>query len=75
VSPQPVLASEKAAKRDGDLPMLIALSSILVLEERAKQQLNLPMMISFGVRRKRAGIAQNLASMLDKFRFAVERLV
>ena len=55
--------------------MLIALFSILVLEERAKQQLNLPMMISFGARRKRAGIAQNIASMLDKFRFAVERLV
>jgi hypothetical protein len=43
---------------------------ILVLEERAKQQLNLPMMISFGARRKRAGIAQNIAPMLNKFRFA-----
>jgi hypothetical protein len=48
---------------------------ILVLEERAKQQLNLPMMISFGARRKRAGIAQDIAPMLNKFRFAVERLV
>jgi hypothetical protein len=43
--------------------------------ERAKQQRNLPMPISFVAWRKRAGIAQNVAPMLSKFRFAVERSV
>jgi hypothetical protein len=47
----------------------------LVFEQRAKQQRNLPMMISFGTGRKRTGMAQNVAPMLKKFRFVVERLV
>jgi hypothetical protein len=47
----------------------------LVPEERAKQQRNLPMMISFGARRKRAGIAQNVAPMLNKVRCVVERML
>src|ERR1700730_7735706 len=45
----------------------------LVLEKRSKQQRGLPMLISFGARRKRAGIAQNTAPMLNEFSFAVER--
>jgi hypothetical protein len=47
----------------------------LVFEQRAKQQRNLPMMISFGTGRKRTGMAQNVAPMLKKCRFVVERLV
>jgi hypothetical protein len=53
----------------------MCVAPFLVLEKRAKQQRNLPMMISFGARRKRAGIAQNVAPMLNKLRFAVKRLV
>jgi hypothetical protein len=48
---------------------------VLVVEQGAKQQRNLPMIISFGTRRKRSGIAQNVAPMLNKFRCDVERLV
>jgi hypothetical protein len=47
----------------------------LVLAERAKQQRDVPMLISFGARRKRAGIAQNVAPMLNEFRCAVKRSV
>jgi hypothetical protein len=45
----------------------------LVLEKSAKQRRDLPMMVSFGAWRERAGIAQNIASMLKEFSFAVER--
>jgi len=50
---QPFPVLEKAAKRQGDLPMLIALRT----------------------GRKRAGISQNIASVLNKFRLAVERMI
>jgi hypothetical protein len=53
----------------------MCIEPFLVLEERAKQQRNLPMMISFGARRKRARAAQNVAPVLNKFRFAIKRLV
>jgi hypothetical protein len=45
----------------------------LVLEKSAKQRRDLPMMVSFGAWRERASIAQNIASMLKEFSFAVER--
>jgi hypothetical protein len=45
----------------------------LVLEKSAKQRRDLPMMVSFGARRERAGIAQNIAPMLKELSFAVER--
>jgi hypothetical protein len=35
----------------------------------------LPMLIAFGAGRKRAGISQNIASLLKKLRPAVERMV
>jgi hypothetical protein len=45
----------------------------LVLEERAKQQRNLPVLISFDARRKRAGIAHDIAPMLNEIGSAVQR--
>jgi hypothetical protein len=46
-----------------------------VLEQGAKRQGNLPVLIPFGAGRKQARIAQNVAPVLKKFRFAVERRV
>jgi hypothetical protein len=48
---------------------------VLVIEQGAKQQRNFPVIISFGAGRKRSGIAQNVASMLNKVRCEVKRLV
>jgi hypothetical protein len=48
---------------------------VLVIEQGAKQQRNFPVIISFATGRKRLGIAQNVAPMLNKFRCEVKRLV
>jgi hypothetical protein len=45
----------------------------LVLEQRAKQQRNLPVLISFDAGRKRAGIAHDIAPMLNEIGSAVQR--
>jgi hypothetical protein len=47
---------------------------LAVLEQGAKRQGNLPMLIPFGAGRKQARIAQNVAPVLNKFRFAVKRM-
>ena len=47
----------------------------VVLEQGAKRQRNLPMLIPFGPGRKRARVPQDIAPMLNKLGFIVERLV
>jgi hypothetical protein len=46
-----------------------------VPEEGAKRQSNPPMLIAFRAGWKRTGISQDVASLLDKFRLAVERMI
>ena len=46
-----------------------------VLEKGAKRQSDLPMLIAFGAGRERAGISQNIAPVLNKFRVAIERMI
>jgi hypothetical protein len=47
----------------------------LVLEQGAKRQGNLPVLIPLGVGRKRAGVSQDVAPVLDEFGLTVERMV
>jgi hypothetical protein len=45
----------------------------LIPEQRAERQRDLPMIIAFCAGRKRTGVSQNNAPLLDKFRGAVSR--
>jgi hypothetical protein len=49
--------------------------SHFVLEQGAKRQGNLSMPITLGAGRKRAGVSQGVAPVLDEFSLAVERMV
>jgi hypothetical protein len=46
-----------------------------VLEKAAKRQGDLPMLIAFRTGRKQAGISQNIASVFNKLRLAVKRMI
>jgi hypothetical protein len=46
-----------------------------VLEQGAERQSDLPVLIAFGAGRERAGISQNIAPVLNKFRVAIERMI
>jgi hypothetical protein len=43
----------------------MCIESFFVLEQRVKRRGNLPMLIPFGAGRTRAGVAQNVAPMLN----------
>jgi hypothetical protein len=51
----------------------ISVEPFLVLEKGPERQRYLPMLISFGARRECPGISQDVAPVLDKLCFAVER--
>ena len=46
-----------------------------VLEQGAERQSDLPVLIAFGAGRERAGVSQNIALVLNKFRVAIERMI
>jgi hypothetical protein len=53
----------------------MSLQPFPVPEQGAKRQGDLPMLITFRPGRKRTGVSQYIAPVLDKLRLAVERLI
>jgi hypothetical protein len=74
-------AKHRTLKTGGDHPRSsgvfqhMGFQPVLLLEKGPKRQSDLSMLIAFGAGREGAGVSQNVAPVLNKFRHAVERMI